>query len=105
MTLARLCTGSFLLLAACASRPSAPELALEEAAPPRAPLDTAPERPPRPLDDDGVVYVLGEKPAFPRVRYLDGQVSLNESCAIRVENKLSRRIPPVYVNGRAIGFC
>ena len=99
-----------LFAAACASRPSAPELALDvagfEAPPPdeRAP-EAAPMRPPRPLDDDGVFYLLGTNPGYARVRYLDGQVSLNESCAIRVENKLNRKIPPVYVNGRPIGFC
>lgn len=62
-------------------------------------------RPPRPLVDDGSFYVLGSEAALPRVRYLDGQVSLNESCAIRRGNKLSRKIPPIYVNGRPIGFC
>ena len=94
-----------LACAACSARPSAPEpaLALEEA--PAQELDALPARPPRPLDDEGIVYVLAAQPGFPRVRYLDGQLSLNESCAIRVENKLSRRIPPVYVNGQPIGFC
>ena len=96
---------SVLLAAACAGRPSAPELALDVAPPAEVEPETAPMRPPRPLDDDGVVYLLGQNPVYPRVRYLDGQVSLNESCAIRVENKLSRRIPPVYVNGRPLGFC
>jgi hypothetical protein len=57
------------------------------------------------LDDDGVFYVLGEDPQHPRVRYRDGQLSLNESCAIRAGSKLGRKIPPVYVNGRPIGFC
>ncbi|MEQ1892203.1 MAG: hypothetical protein ABL998_06645 [Planctomycetota bacterium] len=95
---------SVLLASACAGRPSAPELAL--VAPPDEVLpEAAPMRPPRPLDDDGVAYVLGPNPLYARVRYLDGQLSLNESCAIRVENKLSRKIPPVYVNGRPIGFC
>jgi hypothetical protein len=100
----------FALLLPCAasgcSTPPSPSK-LELTAPPLATEeDTAPPlRPPRPLDDDGVIYLLGEQPSFPRVRYLDGQISLNESCAIRVENKLSRRIPPVYVNGRPIGFC
>ena len=62
-------------------------------------------RPPRVLDQDGIFYVLGEDPAHPRVRYRDGQVSQNESCAIQLANKLNRRIPPVYVNGEPIGFC
>lgn len=62
-------------------------------------------RPPRLLDEDGNFYVLDADASHPRVRYRDGQVSLNSTCAIRVENKLSRRIPPAYVNGRPLGFC
>jgi hypothetical protein len=96
---------SVLLVIACAGRPTAPELAVDVIPPVEPSPEEAPMRPPRPLDDDGVAYVLGPNPSYARVRYVDGQVSLNESCAIRVENKLSRKIPPVYVNGRPIGFC
>jgi hypothetical protein len=92
-----------LLCCACVSDPAAPEVSVEgELHPPPA---LAPMRPPRPLDDDGIFYVLGPSPAHPRVRYVDGQLSLNETCAIRVENKLKRKIPPAYVNGRPVGFC
>ena len=62
-------------------------------------------RPIRPLSDDGVFYVLGEDPAHPRVRYQDGQLALDSSCAIQIGNKLNRKVPPVYVNGQPIGFC
>jgi hypothetical protein len=62
-------------------------------------------RPPRPLDADGAFYVLSENPVQPRVRYLDGQTSANDSCPILRGNKLSRKVPPMYVNGRPIGFC
>ncbi len=62
-------------------------------------------RPPRPLSDEGIFYVLGEDPTHPRVRYLDGQLALDTSCAIRIGNKLSRKVPPVYVNGQPLGFC
>jgi hypothetical protein len=62
-------------------------------------------RPPRPLVDDGIFYVLGEDPAHPRVRYLDGQLALDATCAIQIGNKLSRKVPPCYVNGQPIGFC
>lgn len=81
--------------AAVVAAPSAPEVAGEMPC----------ERPPRPLSDDGVFYVQSSEPASPRVRYLDGQVSLNDSCAIRRGSKLSRRVPPMYVNGKPIGFC
>ena len=62
-------------------------------------------RPPRVLSDAGSFYVQGDDAAHPRVRYPDGQVALNDSCAILLGNKLSRRIPPMYVNGQPIGFC
>jgi len=105
-----------LTLAACAGSARAPEpaplvveLATENEFEDELEHELAPEpppmRPPRALDDDGVFHVLGATPAYPRLRYLDGQVSLNESCAIRVENGLNRKIPPVYVNGLPIGFC
>jgi len=103
--LARLTLLYLSLLCACASLPAAPALAVEEPALVEEEIALAPMRPPRALDEDGVFYVLGSKPGYPRVRCLDGQVTLNESCAIRVENKLNRKIPPVYVNGQPIGFC
>jgi hypothetical protein len=90
-----------VLAPACRSThaPPEPPAIVDALAPP------AEMRAPRPLDDDGVFYVLGDDPLRPRVRYLDGQVSLNASCAIRAGNKLGRKIPPVYVNGQPIGFC
>jgi hypothetical protein len=57
------------------------------------------------LDGAGVFYVAGADPTRPLVRYADGQVGPLDHCAIRTANKLSRRIPPVYVNGAPIGFC
>jgi hypothetical protein len=104
-----LLTSLLVFVAACASPrrtdvsspPTDAPLAASE-----SPLDEAkPMRPPRPLDSEGVFYVLTQAPESPRVRYLDGQVSLNESCAIRRGSKLNRRVPPVYVNGQPIGFC
>ena len=41
---------------------------------------------------------------FPRLRYSDGQVSLNDRCMVR-HARLSLKLPPTYVNGRAVGFC
>jgi hypothetical protein len=90
-------------LFSCAANPGVPEARLDV----RIEADGAPVgmRPPRPLGDDGNFYVLGEDPAHPRVRYLDGQVALDASCAIRLGNKLNRKVPPAYVNGQPIGFC
>ncbi len=57
------------------------------------------------LTGDGVFYVVSENPKHPLVRYSDGQLSMSDSCAIKLENKLNRRIPPAHVNGLPIGFC
>jgi len=40
----------------------------------------------------------------PHVRFDDEQVSLNDRCPVR-KAKLNLRMPPVYVNGKPIGFC
>lgn len=101
------------LLGACRAYPAPPEppavvdavAVTAEAGGPAELAEPATMRPPRALDADGAFYVLEEDPLHPRVRYLDGQLSLNASCAIRTGNKLGRAIPPVYVNGRPIGFC
>jgi hypothetical protein len=43
--------------------------------------------------------------SFPRIRYLEtGLVGLNDRCAVR-KVRLNPKMPPVYVNGRPIGFC
>ena len=52
----------------------------------------------------GEVSYVGETDSLPRLRFLDGQVSLNDRCPIR-GGKLNRRVPAVYVNGLPIGFC
>jgi hypothetical protein len=41
---------------------------------------------------------------FPRLRFADGSVSINDRCPV-TKRKLSVYFPPVYVNGQAIGFC
>ena len=73
----------FLLLAACS-----------EAKPPKFVLD-----------GEGVFPVASANPERPRLRYLDGQVSSNDTCAIRLPNKLNADIPPMYLNGNPVGFC
>ena len=42
--------------------------------------------------------------SLPRIQFGDGQVSLNDRCMVR-QIKLNLRMPPVYVNGRPVGFC
>lgn len=90
------------LLAACAASPVQPE---RDAVPAPELAPHAPEEMPCVLDGAGVFYVASADATRPRVRYADGQVGLGDHCAIRTANKLNRRIPPVYVNGRPIGFC
>lgn len=72
-----------LLLGAC-SEPTPPEFA---------------------LDGEGVFPVASANPERPRLRYLDGQVSSNNTCAIRLPNKLNPDVPPMYLNGMPVGFC
>ena len=40
----------------------------------------------------------------PRIRFADSLLSMNDRCPVTGQ-KLNTRIPPVYVNGRPIGFC
>ena len=42
--------------------------------------------------------------AFPRLRFADGSLSLNDKCPVR-KVKLNPRLAPLFVNGRPIGFC
>ena len=57
------------------------------------------------LDGAGVFPVSGDDVTRPRLRYADGQVSLNDTCAIRMDKTLNPKIPPVYINGQPVGFC
>lgn len=59
------------------------------------------------LADDGpieYVYASEGDSLLPRVRFADGQVSVNDRCPVR-QVKLNRRMPPLYVNGHPVGFC
>ena len=58
-----------------------------------------------PGSGDGVFAVPGGDRDHHRLRYLDGQVSRNDSCMVRMGNRLNRRVPPLYVNGEPLGFC
>ena len=42
--------------------------------------------------------------SFPRIRFADGLVSLNDRCPVRKVG-LNLKMPPVYVNRRPVGFC
>ena len=49
-------------------------------------------------------FVPTADPKYPRLKYADSLVSLNDRCAVR-KYKLSARVRPVYVNGEPVGFC
>ena len=41
---------------------------------------------------------------FPKLRFTNATVSLNDRCPVR-KAKLNQRLAPLFVNGRPIGFC
>ncbi|HXV14164.1 MAG TPA: hypothetical protein VEC56_08150 [Candidatus Krumholzibacteria bacterium] len=48
---------------------------------------------------------IAPEDSFPKIRYYEaGLVSPNDRCAVR-KVRLNVKMPPVYVNGRPIGFC
>jgi YHS domain-containing protein len=49
-------------------------------------------------------FVPGENPQFPKIKYADSLVSLNDRCIVQ-RSKLNLKIRPAYVNWRPIGFC
>lgn len=57
------------------------------------------------LTGDGVFALASADPEHPRLRYSDGQISMNASCMIKLGNKLNPKIPPFYLNGTPVGFC
>lgn len=50
------------------------------------------------------VYIKSDHEEFPKVLYADTTISLNDRCIVAQE-RLNRRVRPVYVNGAPIGFC
>lgn len=57
------------------------------------------------LTGDGVFALASADPMHPRLRFGDGQISMNASCMIKLGNKLNPKIPPFYLNGTPVGFC
>jgi hypothetical protein len=49
-------------------------------------------------------FVPGTDPGRPRLKFADSLVSANDRCIVAQE-KLNRRVRPVYVNGVPLGFC
>ena len=57
-----------------------------------------------PLNTKALAVYEDENAEYPRLTFPDGSVSLNDRCPVR-RVKLNRRMPPLYVNGRPVGFC
>lgn len=49
-------------------------------------------------------YAPQGEEGLPRIRFADGQISLNDRCPVRL-GKLNLMMAPVYVNGKPVGFC
>lgn len=49
-------------------------------------------------------YVQGDNAQFPRIRYADSRISINDRCPVRLA-KLNTKMAPLYVNGEPVGFC
>ena len=50
------------------------------------------------------VYVPQPDLNFPRIRYADSLVSMNDRCMVR-QSRLGLSHPPVYVSRQPVGFC
>ena len=55
-------------------------------------------------DTGAIAFVDAAQDSFPRIRFADGRISLNDRCPVR-QVRLNRRMPPIYVNGQPVGFC
>ena len=53
---------------------------------------------------DAQVYVPQTDLNFPKIRYADSLVSLNDRCMVR-QAKMGLSHAPVYVSGQPVGFC
>jgi hypothetical protein len=97
--------GAAIAAAACAALFTVSLIAIGARADDNVMMPAMPERsflkPELPLEPQ---YVPGTDEKFPRLRYADGQISLNDRCPVR-HVKLNPKMAPVYVNGKPIGFC
>jgi len=49
-------------------------------------------------------YLPTAELGFPRLKFGDSLVSLNDRCVVS-RTKLNTRVRPVYVSGQPVGFC
>jgi hypothetical protein len=55
-------------------------------------------------ESHGQRLVPTSDPKYPKIKYADSLMSLNDRCAV-ARNKLNVKVRPVYVNGKPVGFC
>ena len=56
------------------------------------------------IDEIGLGEYTDTTLAFPPMRYANGETTINDRCPVR-KVPLNRRLAPLFVNGRPLGFC
>ncbi|MBK7143169.1 MAG: hypothetical protein IPH75_13930 [bacterium] len=59
---------------------------------------------PQLLDDIGIAAFTDSTLDFPPMQYANGQLTINDRCPVR-KVPLNRRLSPLFVNGKPLGFC
>lgn len=59
---------------------------------------------PQLLADIGIAEFTDSTLDYPPMRYADGQLTINDRCPVR-KVPLNRRLSPLFVNGKPLGFC
>ncbi len=56
------------------------------------------------VDDSGLAVRVDTTADLSKLRYPDGQLTLNDQCPVR-RVRLNTRMPAIYVNQHPVGFC
>jgi hypothetical protein len=64
----------------------------------------APVEPARLVETHGAAAYADDAASLPHIRFGDAGSSINDRCPVR-KNKLNLKMPPLWVNGRPVGFC
>ncbi|MCM2272707.1 MAG: hypothetical protein NDJ18_09170 [candidate division Zixibacteria bacterium] len=64
----------------------------------------AKEQTPRLVEDIGVAAYTDSMVELPRLRYANGDITINDRCPVR-KVSLNPRLMPLFVNGKPLGFC
>lgn len=58
----------------------------------------------RMVEDIGVGAYTDSTVELPRLQYANGDITINDRCPVR-KVSLNRRLMPLFVNGKPLGFC